>query len=276
MSQLNKLDIAAFRQQLETYYLEHGRHELPWRIPEPDGSFDPYKIMVSELMLQQTQVPRVIPKYHAFLAQFPNMQSLATSSLGEVLKAWSGLGYNRRAKFLWQASQVIVHEFGGKFPDSLEQLIKLPGIGHNTAGAILAYAFNKPVVFIETNIRTVYIHHFFHDDQVVSDTKLRPIIEQTLDSQQPRLFYWMLMDYGAHLKKTVGNVSRRSQHHAVQSPFQGSVRQVRGAVLRVLGQQPMRRRDLVTTIPDPRLETVLTALEVEGFIVRKDEEYQLA
>src|SRR6185437_9030478 len=153
--------IQRFMAQLTAYYEAHGRHDLPWRLPAPDGSFDPYKILVSEVMLQQTQVGRVLPKYQQFLSRFPDVKSLATAPLGDVLKMWNGLGYNRRAKFLWLAAQKIVDGFGGVFPSDVQQLELLPGVGANTAGAIRVYAFNKPAIFIETNIRTVYIHHFF-------------------------------------------------------------------------------------------------------------------
>jgi len=273
---MNKTEVDSFKPELETYYLQHGRHDLPWRVPEPDGSFDPYKIMVSELMLQQTQVPRVIPKYHEFLARFPTVQQLANAKLADVIVAWSGLGYNRRAKFLWLTAHKIVTDFDGTFPDTIEQLITLPGVGRNTAGAIRAYAFNKPVVFVETNIRTVYIHHFFNNDTVVSDAELLPLIAQTLDKNEPRLFYWMLMDYGSFLKKTVGNAARRSKHHTVQSPFEGSLRQTRGAVIRTLSQGPMTHAQLRQIIQDTRLATVLAALKAEGMITSHGEEYRLA
>jgi A/G-specific adenine glycosylase len=150
-----------FLEALWEHYARVGRGALPWRQPEGDGSFDPYKVMVSELMLQQTQVNRVIPKYTEFLQRFPTVQALSAAELGDVLRAWQGLGYNRRAKFLWQAAQQI--DQLGQFPNTLQDLVKLSGIGVNTAGAILAYAFNQPAVFVETNIRTVYTHHFFED-----------------------------------------------------------------------------------------------------------------
>ena len=185
-------DIRAFQETVWEYYRQHGRDDLPWRQPEADGTFDPYKIMVSELMLQQTQVLRVWPKFESFIARFPALTDLATASLGDVLTEWSGLGYNRRAKFLWQAAGVVAAEYGGQLPRSHAELVALPGIGPNTAGAIRTYAFNEPVVFVETNIRTVFIHHFFADESEVSDKALIPYIEAAIPPHEARDWYWRL------------------------------------------------------------------------------------
>ena len=137
------------RQQGEELY-----RDMPWR-----QDTRPYYVLVSELMLQQTQVDRVIPKFLAFITQFPDEKVLAGALLADVLKQWQGLGYNRRAKFLYESAKAVV--VLGAFPDDEAGLLKLPGVGKNTAGAILAYAYNQPGLFIETNIRAVYIHHFF-------------------------------------------------------------------------------------------------------------------
>lgn len=173
-------DIAVFQETVWEYYRRHGRHDLLWRQPEADGRFDPYKILVSEIMLQQTQVPRVLPKFVEFLTRFPTVQALAAAPLGDVLAAWNGLGYNRRAKFLWQAAQKVVNDFDGVFPSTSEALVTLPGVGANTAGAILAYAFNQPAVFLETNVRTVFIHHFFKDSDLVTDAQLLELVKASL------------------------------------------------------------------------------------------------
>jgi A/G-specific adenine glycosylase len=264
-----------FQELILRYYHEHGRHDLPWRLPEGDGTFDPYKILVSEIMLQQTQVPRVIPKYTAFLAQFPTTSSIATASLGMVLKAWQGLGYNRRAKFLWQAAQMIEQEYGGALPHGQAALERLPGVGKNTAGAIRAYAFNEPAVFIETNIRTAYIHYFFKDQLQVTDTLIRQLVESTLDRQQSRIWYWALMDYGSYLKSTVGNVSRVSKSYAKQSRFQGSVRQLRGRVLKLLAGGQVGKADLLLQLGDERSEAVLAHLIQEGLVCESNGGYSL-
>ncbi|HZM63892.1 MAG TPA: hypothetical protein VFB59_02040 [Candidatus Saccharimonadales bacterium] len=268
-------DITSFQQTVREYYQTYGRHDLPWRRPDPDGTFDPYKIMVSEIMLQQTQVPRVIPKFGQFLHRFPNVSSLADAPLGEVLKIWSGLGYNRRAKFLWQAVQAIQQRFGSRLPTTKQELVGLPGIGPNTAGAILTYAYNQRQVFIETNVRTVCIHHFFADESKVADKDLERVVQSVLPSSDYREWYWALMDYGTHLKQVIGNVARRSTMFAKQSRFEGSKRQVRGAVLRYLQGAQLTKAQLVKQISDERLEAVLNDLQKEGLIVHSNDAYML-
>ncbi len=272
-----KTPMALLQQTVLDYYQQHGRHDLPWRIPEPGpgGHFDPYKILISELMLQQTQVGRVVPKFRAFAIAYPSAQALAEAPLADVLAHWNGLGYNRRAKFLWQTAQVLTGAYNGALPQKADQLTVLPGVGPNTAGAILAYAFNQPVAFIETNIRTVFIHHFFTDETEVSDTALRPLVESSLQGQEPRQWYWALMDYGAYLKQTVGNVSRGSAAYTKQSTFLGSRRQVRGKVLRVLMAAPLSRTELQERIQDERLGSVLADLKREGFITQTGASYRL-
>ncbi|HEY4160659.1 MAG TPA: hypothetical protein VGM08_01220 [Candidatus Saccharimonadales bacterium] len=261
-----------FLEALWDFYAHHGR-DLPWRRPGPDGGFDPYEIMVSELMLQQTQVPRVIPKYREFLQRFPTVQALARADLGDVLRAWQGLGYNRRAKFLHEAAKLVYNL--NYFPDTLEGLVKLPGIGINTAGAILAYAYNRPAVFIETNIRTVYIHHFFADVTGIPDTAIRGLLEQTLDLEHPREFYWALMDYGSHLKTIAGNPNKASKHYAKQPKFDGSRRQVRGQIIRLLGTGSRTLPQLREAIEDSRLESVLQDLVHEGMVRSEGGAYSL-
>ena len=272
---MHKSDYREFRQIVSAHYLTFGRHELPWRTPEPDGSFDPYKILVSEIMLQQTQAPRVIPKFVTFMEIFPTIQRLEAAPLKDVLIAWQGLGYNRRAKFLWQAAKQIVEKWNGQFPHSIGELALLPGIGKNTAGAILAYAFNEPNVFIETNIRTVYIHHFFGDQANVADKDILELVQETLDYQSPRVWYWMLMDYGAYLKQTVGNVSRASKTYSKQPKFVGSLRQLRGHVLRLLANGPVDQKTLLKQLADARAEMVLRTLESEGMIRYDGRTYEL-
>lgn len=262
----------AFLEVVWDYYRSHGRGALPWRAPEPDGSFDPYKILVSELMLQQTQVARVVPKYQAFLERFPDVKSLAAAELGDVLREWQGLGYNRRAKFLWQAAQAL--GVSGGFPKTLAELVQLPGVGANTAGAILAYAFNQPAVFVETNIRTVYLHHFTRDGEIVSDDFIRDVLRQTLDHEHPREFYWALMDYGAFLKTQVHNISR-SKHYTKQAAFAGSKRQVRGAIIRLLSAGAMTKAQIETAVDDERCSTILAELLREGLIRRGRSGYHL-
>lgn len=259
-----------FQTEVWDYYHAHGRDELPWR-----SAIDAYHIAVSELMLQQTQVGRVILKYRQFLEQFPSVHDLAAAPLGDVLRAWNGLGYNRRAKFLWQAARQVVKDHGGIFPDQPDELITLPGIGRNTAGAILAYAYDRPVVFIETNIRTVFIHHFFNDQANVTDKAILELVAGTLDKEHPREWYWALMDYGSYLKQMVGNLNRLSKTYARQPAFQGSRRQIRGRVLKMLGTGPFTRTQLEEEIQDERLADVLKDLVDEQLVRRRGQTYHL-
>lgn len=268
-----------FRGTVLAYYKAHGRHDLPWRLPEPDGSFDPYKILVSEIMLQQTQVPRVLPKYSTFLGQFPTIAALARAPLGEVLVAWQGLGYNRRAKFLWQAAGMVAHESGGVFPRTRAELERLPGIGANTAGAILAYVYNEPAIFVETNIRTVFIHHFLRNQTSVPDGPIKDALQKVLQGLRGdgryRVFFWALMDYGTYLKQTLGNAARLSSGYKRQSRFDGSPRQLRGRALRLLAAGPQDHTQLLSELADPRAAAVLRSLAAEGLIREHSQGYEL-
>lgn len=240
---------------------------MPWRTPDYDDYFDPYKIMVSEIMLQQTQVARVIPKYTEFIHLFPTVDALASAQLSAVLHAWMGLGYNRRAKFLHQAAIKIMHDFAGQVPSTIALLETLPGVGLNTAGAIAAYSYNQPAIFIETNIRAVFIKHFFNNQTEVHDKQLMPLIASALDTEHPREWYWALMDYGSWIKSTEGNYARYSKHHTVQSAFDGSVRQLRARILRSILEKPRTPPELMKSMSDPRTERVIERLLQEEFIV---------
>lgn len=268
-------DYSVFQQTIWGFYRTQGRHDLPWRLPDSFGVFNAYRILVSEIMLQQTQVSRVIPKFHQFLEKFPDAQTLGSASLGDVLSCWNGLGYNRRAKFLWQAAETIVREHDGRVPATTDQLIALPGVGRNTAGAILAYAYNLPEVFIETNTRTVFIHHFFAGHRDVPDTAITELVVATLPVENMREWYWALMDYGTYLKQTVGNVSRQSKSFVKQSQFEGSRRQIRGKVLKMLAEKDRSADKLRADITDERLPAVLKELAQEGLIIHTEHTYML-
>lgn len=263
--------IGQFQQIVWDYYRHHGR-DLPWRQP----SCTPYAILVSELMLQQTQVQRVVPKYQQFLGVFSDVESLAAAQFQDVLAVWNGLGYNRRAKYLLEAARQIVNRYNGLLPDDPEQLEQLPGVGPNTAAAIVAYAFNRPVVFIETNIRSVFIHHFFEDAELIHDRQLLPLIKQSLDQEHPREWYWALMDYGSHLKSAGSNPSRSSSHYKKQSRFEGSRRQLRAQVLRRLLADPQSLSALANTLSDDRLSSVLSDLQAEGLITKRNNLFMLS
>jgi A/G-specific adenine glycosylase len=262
------MTIPEFNEILWSYYAEHARANLPWRVATAQGIFNPYHILVSEIMLQQTQVARVTVKYEAWLQVFPDIETLAKAPLSDVLTMWSGLGYNRRAKFLHQAARCIVDRHAGVVPSEMKSLIALPGVGKNTAGAILAYAHNQPIVFIETNIRTVFLHHFFSDKEEVDDKDIIELIENAIDTENPREWYWALMDYGTHIKRERGNFARLSKHHVRQSRFKGSRREVRGMVLKrlIAGNGSVKVGELTRYIKDERLDEIVVALEKEGLI----------
>ena len=240
----------------------YGR-EMPWR-----HNADPYKVLISEIMLQQTQVDRVRPKYEQFLKLFPDFEALAQSSVAEVSRAWQGLGYNRRALALRSLAQVVVDQYGGKLPQSAEELDALPGIGPATAGSLSAFAHNLPVPFIETNIRRVYIHFFFPRSKAVSDEKIMKLVDETLDRKRPRDWFYALMDYGTFLKTKVENPNRKSKHYTKQSRFEGSRRQVRGAVLRRVLAAPATHTTLSQELgfSSERIDEVVRLLVDEGFL----------
>ncbi len=245
--------------------------DMPWRTDTR-----PYYVLVSELMLQQTQVGRVIPKFHDFIEAFPDVTTLAEADLSDVLTQWQGLGYNRRAKYLHETAKKIVTDFNGVFPESDSDLMSLPGVGVNTAGAIASYAFNRPSIFIETNVRTVYIHHFFSDDFAVDDKRIIDELTATLDHEHPREFYWALMDYGSWLKTNgVRNIAQ-SKHYKKQSALQGSVREVRGLIVRRLTTGPAAEHELRDILAaDERFPVALGGLIKDGLVTRSGELIQL-
>ena len=239
--------------------------DMPWR-----QDTRPYYVLVSELMLQQTQVVRVIPKFLAFIEAFPDEEVLAQASLADVLRLWQGLGYNRRAKYLHDAVKMIVNEYKGEWPTTAAGLMKLPGIGPNTAGAIMTYAYNMREPFIETNVRTVYFHHFFSGGDKIKDAQIQELLSKTVDSEYPREFYWALMDYGSWLK--ANGVRNNSVSHAYkkQSPLEGSVRQVRGRIIAALTATDLNEIDLRQIVrADERFSSALEGLIRDGLVTRR-------
>ena len=265
--------IPAFRKTIWAYYRAHKR-PMSWRETK-----DSYKIFVSEIMLQQTQVSRVQEKYPAFIKAFPSFAALASASPAAVIAAWQGLGYNRRALFLKRSAEIIMRDYRGYLPDDEGKLRQLPGVGPGTAGSLLAFAFNKPSVFIETNIRRVFIHFFFPKKKQVSDEALMPLVAAAVDKRRPREWYWALMDYGSMMKEMGDNPNRRSKHYVKQKAFEGSLRQLRGAVVRALVHtSPMTASGLskVTGCPDAQMSLALERLCREGFLVKMRGRYQLS
>lgn len=231
-----------FSKTVYDYYHVHRRN-FAWR-----QDISPYKILVSEIMLQQTQTSRVIDKFDSWMLEFPDFATLAKATSHKVLHCWQGLGYNRRGLALLQIAQIVMKNFDGILPSDSAILQTFPAIGPNTAGSICAFAFNIPTTFIETNIRTVYSHHFFSGKTDISDKQLMPIIQQTCDVACPREWYYALMDYGVHLKQKLPKINSASLHYVRQSKFEGSKRQIRGAVIKILTEQVSIQRDNLVDI----------------------------
>lgn len=253
-----------FRSIIFHYYFTHQR-TFSWR-----SHITPYRVVVSELMLQQTQTIRVAEKFEPFINAFPDFNSLASSRFAEILTVWKGLGYNRRAKYLQDIAQMVIQQYGGSLPDDPDTLLLFPGIGPATAASICAFAYNAPTVFIETNIRTVFIHFFFAQKTSVHDRDILPLVKQTLDFQRPREWYYALMDYGVMLKKTKGNLGRRSSHYTKQSRFEGSDRQLRGKILQLLLDRQQLSSDELPRLlgeEDERINRIVTALCDDGIVL---------
>ena len=255
--------IAKFKELVYLYY-QNNERKFSWRT-----KITPYHVVVSEIMLQQTQTHRVADKFDAFITVFPTFAALATAPFEEVLRLWKGLGYNRRALNLQKIALRITLEYDQQLPNDPELLVTLPGIGKATAASICAFAFNKPTVFIETNIRTVFIYLFFSQETNIHDNDIIPLIAQTVDQTNPRDWYYGLMDYGVMLKKTIGNFSRLSKHHTKQSTFKGSDRQIRGLILQALLDTPgITEYLLIVRLnkEENRVLKMLDQLKREGFI----------
>lgn len=268
---LERVEIAAFKKTVWAHYAAQGRHDMAWR-----KKITPYRIFVSEVMLQQTQVPRVTEKFPAFMAVFPTFRALAASPLRDVLSAWQGMGYNRRAMYLKRSAERIMAEYDGKLPRDIGALEGLPGIGPATARSIAAFAWNSPEVFIETNIRSVFLHHFFPGRSGVADSVLMPFVERALDKERPREWYWALMDYGTKLKRETGNASRRAKGYAKAKPFKGSDREVRGKIVKFLAGGKSGSLAAIAKsagMPITRVKGSLDALMREGMVRRRGKSF---
>jgi len=274
--QLTQKQISNFQKMIWHNYHTSGR-TFSWR-----ETYNPYHIFVSEIMLQQTQTIRVEKKYEQFIARFANFASLAKAPLYEVLDAWQGLGYNRRAKFLHQSAQIITNQYDGNVPNDIKTLQTLPGIGAATAGSIAAFAFNAPTIFVETNIRVVFIHLFFADKEKISDTQLLSLASQTVDKSSPRTWYYALTDYGAMLKSKGINPINKSKTYNKQSKFQGSDRQIRGAIIKILLKDKKQDlKQICNTLKqslqaDPkRTKQIIKKLVDEELVIQKANHYCL-
>lgn len=258
----------AFQEKILAFYKEHGR-KLPWR-----ETTDRYKVMVSEIMLQQTQVDRVIPKYEAWLKAFPHIEALAKAPLSKVLQLWSGLGYNSRAKRLQDAAKKVVEEYNGIIPKTPEELIKLPGIGPYTARSILIFADNQDLATVDTNIRRIFIHEFKLAEQI-SDKELFKLAEDVLPKGKSRDWHNALMDYGATYLTSRKTKIKPKQ---AQSKFKGSKRFYRGRIIKHLTtQERITVEQAKVLFPDCEhdLREILAELKAEGLLAEKDGNYAI-
>lgn len=265
MHRVSKKQIDGFTETVMLHYTVHGRHDLPWR-----KTTNPYHVLVSEVMLQQTQVARVIDKYTHWIQKYPSLKHLRSASLSEVLIEWKGLGYQRRAKALL----AVALEYD-VLPDSYDGLLRLPGVGRYTASAVRSFAYNKfGSALLETNIRAALVYTFFQHQVAVSDQELYEVLHILEKQDLPvgvgaRVWYWALMDYGAYIKSQYGSQNEKSSHYRKQTTFKGSLRELRAKVLYAIAEND--------EIPeDERSDEVLSQLIGEGFIVSTKKGYEIS
>lgn len=240
---------------------------------------DPYAVLVSEVMLQQTQTSRVERYFATWMERFPTIDALAAASTADVLDAWQGLGYNRRALALKRTAEQVSEGLAGVLPFTESDLCELPGIGPATAAGILAFASNRSAVYLETNVRTVLLHEFYPDEDGVSDKVLRRLLEDVNARVEERAisakqWNYALLDYGVYLKKTYPNPSRRSKHHTRQSAYEGSRRQKRARLLEAILACPGQSTAALAKLYGYEFaltEDILNDLATEGFIRCDDE-----
>lgn len=265
------MSIEEFNSTLKFFYTEHKRN-LSWR-----EQIVPYHVVLTEIMLQQTQVPRVQQKFPEFISVFPNFKSLAEAPLSKLLAVWQGMGYNRRVKYLQEIATIIHEKYKDIVPQDPDLLDEMPGIGYATARSIVTYIYNIPEIFIETNVRRVFIHHFFEDQNAISDNRIYPLVEKAIDKKNPREWYYAVMDYGTFLAKNIPNPNRKSKHYTKQSKFEGSNRQIRGSILKSLLNKSQSREELAMDLgfEMDRVYSVLRELEKEGFVAEEKGEYRI-
>lgn len=261
------MDVHKFRELV----WQKGRglyRDMPWR-DEPTF----YYVLVSEVMLQQTQVTRVLVKFTEFIEEFPTIEDLAAASLADVLRVWQGLGYNRRAKYLHEAAKQIVSQ--GQ-PANLDALTQLPGIGRNTAAAMMNYVYEVPTAYVETNIRTVMFHHFFANSTNVIDKEVLEMVDKTIEHESPREWFWALMDYGSDLKSKGYGRLDVSKHYKKQAPLKGSIREVRGKIIALLAQGRVSETTLLEQAGgDDRYSRAIEGLLADGLITRNEHGFDL-
>ena len=261
--------ITDFQKKIWLFWKENQR-DLPWR-----ETTDPYKIFISELMLQQTQVDRVILKYIEFIKKYPTMNSIVKATDAEIIRLWKGLGYNRRALYARKAMEYLLKHFNGIFPTNEKDLRKLPGIGEYTAKAILSFALHQKVTLIDTNIRQVVEVEFAGGKKLPEHT-LFLIVKKIMPKKETWLWHQALMDYNAlFLSK---NKERKKAVNKI--PFKKSNRYVRGRIIDLLRTKSYLKVKLITAMKNYEkskedVEKAVNTLIKDGLIVQKGNTYSL-
>jgi len=252
---MDKKRIREFRKMIFTWWKTH-RRDLPWR-----RTHDPYKILVSEVMLQQTTVRRVLLKYKEFLLKFPDIRSLQKAPVADVLRAWSGMGYNRRALYLKKAAAL------GNIPKTEKELLKLPGVGKYTARAILIFAFKKDTAAVDTNIRQI-ITHFFFKDTPQKEKIIQEVADQLVPVGKSWEWHQALMDFGAIALKSRAK-SRDPSKKSI--PFKKTNRYFRGRIIDILRGGSIEETNILKNFSVGTLRGLIK----DGLVERKNGKIQL-
>ena len=265
--------LSLFRSSILDFYAHHGR-QFAWR-----ETSDPYRILLSEVMLQQTQTSRVEPKYELFLSLWPDFSSLAKAPLDELLFHWKGLGYNRRALNL-RKSALLTEQWGWTIPPDEMAIASLPGVGKATTAALLAFSYQKRSLYLETNIRRVLLTCFFSEEEQVKDKELEKLLALLVaDIEDVKSWYYALMDYGVLLKALLPNANTRSAHYTKQSVFENSNRQIRGQLIHLLADTGAKDSQQIVSIlsrfEQERILSCLADLQKEGFVQEKEGVYRI-
>ena len=277
---LTPFRISTFQDHILKWYSCNNRDYLPWRVTKT-RKVSAYHILVSEVMLQQTQVNRVREKFLAFLKAFSTLHVLSRAPLRDILVVWQGMGYNRRAIYLKRAAEILVAKYNGTIPRDPKLLDALPGIGPYTAGAIACFAYNKPTVFLDTNIRKVFIHHFFGQKKKderrkrVSDKEILSVARRALWKNDPRRWHYALMDYGASEFSRRPDLLAKSASYHKQSRFEGSPRYWRSQIVTyLLSHRHVRIDEIRTFVPGP-VSPLLQSLYKDGLVRKSGNVYYI-
>ena len=259
---LTQARIRKFQTMILTWWKTH-RRDLPWR-----KTHDPYKILVSEIMLQQTQVSRGLPKYIEFLEVFPTVEKLAGAKTSSVLRIWKGMGYNRRALYLQNTAKKVVLDYNGIFPNTEQQLTTLSGVGKYTARAIMVFAFAIDIAVVDTNIRQI-ITHFFFDDAPQPEKSIQEVADQLMPKGKAWEWHQALMDYGAIAleRNEKRSIKKKSK------PFKETNRYFRGRLLDLVYEKQWKEADLMSEMvkkfgkDKEFMEEIINGMSKDGLIV---------